>query len=62
MTTRYGIQWPDGSYTGGVTDKHDRVVAYLKEAGIGGRIYKVGSPQDPELKSPKTEATNAKPS
>ena len=59
--TRYGIEWSDGGHTGGITDRRDRAVAYLKESGFAGRVYTVGSREDPELKSHETEAANAKP-
>ena len=59
---RYGIRWPNGTFTGGITDRHAYAVAYVSNAGIGGHVYLVGSPQDPEVKQqPQTEAACATP-
>ena len=44
--TRYGIRWPDGSYTGGITDSLRFAQHYAREHA--GTVYAVGSPEDPE--------------
>lgn len=49
MSTRYGVQWPDGTFTGGVTDQRAWAVEYLKSSGFTGRVYTEGSKDDPEL-------------
>lgn len=58
--TSYGILWPDGTYTGGITDKHALAAEYAKISGFNGNAYSVGSEDDPEVKRGKrvTEPTN----
>ena len=57
-TPHYGIRWPDSTFTGAITSKHSDATAYIGNAGLGGHVYLVGGPQDPEVKQqPKTEAT-----
>lgn len=48
--TSYGIIWPDGTYTGGITDKHAWAAEYAKTSGFNGKVYTVGSEDDPEIK------------
>ena len=52
--TQYGVQWMDGSYTGGITDKHSLALAYA-HTYPGGRVYTVGGEDDPERKAPKSQ-------
>lgn len=47
--TRYGIHWNDGTYTGGVTDRHTLASDYLKLSGFAGKVYTEGAKDDPEL-------------
>jgi hypothetical protein len=46
MSPDYGITWPDGSFTGAITDQYRLAVAYAK--AHEGRVYEVGGPADPE--------------
>lgn len=45
--TRYGVQWPDGSFTGGITFSQRDAAAYAKTND--GSVYEVGSAEDPEV-------------
>lgn len=47
--TRYGVQWDDGTYTGGITDRHADAAEYAKTSGFHGKVYTEGSTDDPEL-------------
>jgi len=38
MTRRYGIAWPDKTFTGPLTDEYRLAQAYAKDAG-GGQVY-----------------------
>lgn len=52
--TFYGILWSDGTYTGGITDKHALATEYAKTSGFSGKVYTVGSDDDPEVKKADT--------
>ena len=43
---RFGVLWPDGSYTGGITDQQRLVMRYAQTDG--GKWYEVGGANDPE--------------
>ena len=51
MIPRYGVLWPDGTYTGGITDKHAWAAEYARISGFNGRAYTVGGEDDPETKA-----------
>ena len=55
--TRYGILWPDGTYTAGITDKHALAAEYAKISGFNGKAYTIGGDDDPEVKG-VTKPTN----
>ena len=44
---RYGIKYPDGSYTGGITADHSLAAHYARLHKAV--VYKVGSSDDPEV-------------
>ena len=44
--SRYGIKYPNGDFTGGITTDHSLATAYAKQCK--GMVYKVGSSDDPE--------------
>jgi len=44
---RFGVAWPDGSYTGGITDSYRDACAYARTVP-GATVYPVGSDADPE--------------
>ena len=46
---KYGIIWPDGSYTGPLAEHARELAFYAKQHG--GRVYLVGSAEDPEVKN-----------
>lgn len=48
----YGVLWVDGTYTGGITDKHALAKEYAVLGRFGGKVYTVGSEDDPEVKKP----------
>lgn len=50
--TSYGIIWFDGTYTGGITDKHALAAEYARTSGFNGKAYTVGSEEDPEVRKP----------
>ena len=50
MSTRYGVLWDDGTFTGGITDKLSLAHAYAHKTG---KTYEVGKPGDPELLTTK---------
>lgn len=50
MTPRYGILWPDGTFTGGITERHAWAAEYAKTSGFSGKVYTEGSEDDPELR------------
>ena len=43
---RYGVNWPDGSYTGPITDHYNRAARYARDHG--GTAYQEGTSEDPE--------------
>lgn len=51
MSARYGVLWPDGSYTGGITDHARLAMRYAQTDG--GKWYEVGGPDDPERTTTK---------
>jgi len=51
--TRFGILWPDGTFTGGITDTRQFAVAFAKDHR--GTVYEVGGADDPEAKEDKHE-------
>lgn len=44
---RYGVLWPDGSFTGGISFSYRDTAAYAKNHD--GSVYEVGSAEDPEV-------------
>lgn len=44
---RFGVTWPDGSYTGGISDSYRDTCAYARTVP-GATVYEVGSDADPE--------------
>lgn len=57
MTARYGVRWPDGSVTGGITDHYRLAAAYAKHRDnpAPGVVYQEGS-QDIVAEAPPDEA------
>ena len=56
MTERYGVKWPDGSFTGAITDKYGLAAAYAKSDG--GKAYHAdanGNPIDDEVITEKED-------
>lgn len=56
--SRFGCIWPDGSYTGGITDSARDAGHYAKQHG--GSVYEIGGPDDPEkgrAETPREKAT-----
>jgi len=45
LKTRYGVQWPDGSITGAITDKYTLAAAYAKSDG--GKPYQADANGEP---------------
>lgn len=43
---RFGCIWPDGSYTGGITESQRDAAGYARQHD--GRWYEIGGPDDPE--------------
>lgn len=43
--TRYGVLYPDGKFSGNVTDSASRAASYAKLQH--GKVYEVGSAEDP---------------
>lgn len=51
MTVRYGVIWPDGAFTGGITEHYHHATHYAKTGN--GRAYQVGGSDDPERTTTK---------
>ncbi len=47
---RYGVEWPDGTYTGAISDQQRLAASYARNHN--GKAYEVGSASDPEKKGP----------
>jgi hypothetical protein len=56
MTTRYGVIYKAGGYTGGISDHQHAAAAYARVHKAA--VYVVGSKDDPEVK-PKHEEKQA---
>ena len=44
---RYGVLWPDGGYTGGLTESYRDACAYARTVP-GAQVYQSGTDADPE--------------
>lgn len=45
--SRYGVRWPDGTFTGGIGFSYRELTEYARS--FGGRVYEVGADNDPEV-------------
>ena len=44
---RFGVLWPDGGHTGGITESYRDACAYARTVP-GATVYQVGTDHDPE--------------
>ena len=49
VAVKYGVVYPDGTYTSGITEHYRLAKHYAREHE--GAVYAVGGPDDPEVKA-----------